>query len=300
MKARTGFLLGIGVAGVAMLAVLAIGRFAARDDATGMQPPPAKPAAVAPQLTSAIPALQWQPLEALPAPPAAPALGDVCRQFAIVPNTPTGRVVRRRGWQVTGEATLGGYMIIAAFAHASDDGKTCRIEDGRVFVLRDQAPVAVLRAVDDPSGSGGLGYVAPTATLERLRLLPGVTGAPLADLVATPAGLAVAVLPDPEPQCGGAVQLPVVFGKSIGELRTRLAPFGWDADTPGPAEAAADPKYDGAVGLRAAGWTEAHLCFGPGVESCELGYHHASGALLTVTTAGDPPRVLTATVACPG
>ena len=222
--------------------------------------------------------------------------GDYCGDAVVRPATPAGRHAAGLGWHVAGEIEAGGYTSVAIFSRgtAATSG-TCLVQDGNVVVYRGDTPVAIVYGDPPPPHSNGrIGAISRPPSPDRVRIDDGT---PLArdagDLLLAPDRISVVPLPDRETLCGD-LTVPRIEGDSIAQARNALRPFGWL-----PVKQARPTGDDRLADLHRAGLDEVETCSGTGFGFCRLHYRHASGALLDVTTSGDPPAVSAFEATCP-
>jgi hypothetical protein len=228
-------------------------------------------------------------------------LSDFCGNYVIKPKTTAGRAAAKRGWHVTSELAFGPYVAVGIFSESEPGtGSTCLIKDGNIVVYGADRLVAIVyaRRASEEGSAGIIASVDKTTLPDTVRILPGSVGSPTADLSVTSEGLAVTEVAAEDPACDGRVRVPNVFDLTIAQARAKLGKAGWKPVPPGKEEREADPTLDIAAGLRQSGFEEVHECSGTGFGFCGLEYRHASGATLYVTTADDPPSVLSVEADC--
>lgn len=243
----------------------------------------ASPALAEASYTSTVPGLAIAPLTDLP--PAPMNQGD--REFCLhklVPQftTPGGEVAHFQGWGVTGEEPFGpltAVSFVGGFTGGTSGG--CELNDGNIGLFQGGDLKAVIYATDPQSTL--IGFVAPLWP-DGLRIWSGgYLAEPLADIRPDGAGgAAIVPLAASETVCGGAAEVPLIYGLPILEARQRLIAAGWQ-----PVPRAADQGVDSlTTGLIAEGIPEVDECSGTGYGFCAFRYTRPT-ADLSVTTAGE-------------
>jgi hypothetical protein len=253
-----------------------------------------KPEAVA--VSTAIPDVRIAAVRELPSPKQVFPVSENCSNDVIEPRSAGGKDALAKGWHVNGEVPLGDLEAVSIFNEAGDGTSgLCLIIDGNVVVYRGGQLLAIAYGERVEDTVGILGGVSATGFANRVRLWPGSEGSPVADLVLTSGGLAVSQIAEEEPACDGRVTLPNIYDLDIGKARARLMQHGW---IPVPALADEIDTWDRVKEMRAKGWVEVQGCSGTGMGYCGLDYRHASGATLSVTTAGDESSVIYYSAQC--
>lgn len=233
-------------------------------------------------MESRVAGLEIVALTELPAAPAERGDRETCSHKLVQPETTAGRLVADKGWAVTREAAFHGLTAVT-FAGGFIPGTsgTCAFVDGNLAFYDGDRLVALAYA-NDPEKIV-LGFVSPLGD-GGLRLWSGdYLEWPLADVQPREDGIAIVPLAFSEAVCGGAAEVPLIYGLPIDKARRALRAAGWE---PVP-YAEARSEYGGqASDIAAAGVTEVEECSGTGLGYCSYVYRSAAGQLF-VTSVGE-------------
>jgi hypothetical protein len=261
-----------------------------------------EPAGAVLAVSSRVPAIKIVASNELPSVRTKEKLGAFCQNYVITPVTVAGRAAASRGWYLTTEVSFGPYFAVGIFSKAEDGtSSSCLIKDGNIVVYQagNLVAIAYAKPANNDGDSGDIGSVLATSMPGTVRIWPGTVGSPTADLAVTTEGLVVNNVAAQDSGCNGRVQVPNIFDMTIENARVRLAKFGWKPALPTKEESQADPAWDRAAAMRKTGLTEVHECAGTGFGFCGLDYRHSGGENLSVTTADDPPQVISYDIRCP-
>lgn len=238
---------------------------------------------------------------ALPANPNPSVVEEYCSAYAVArPETPGGQQAAQKGWIVTSETKLGKYDAVSFVgALERSTSATCFHLNGNLGVFNGSKVVAIAywkRSADNALTHGSdeiedsLG-MATQIDQRRIRLYWGLPAPPFADVVLRD-GISVERTAPKDPACGGAAEVPNVFGEKIEDARKKLIAFGWQPQAPPPDE----PM----TGLFEQALPEVEACSGTGYGFCAFNYKHAKGFGLRVISVGEEYRVYGSTPYCSG
>lgn len=243
----------------------------------------ATPALAEIPLSSGVPGLAVAPLSDLPPAPMAQGDRDGCLHKLLPAfTTPGAEVAHFQGWGVTAEQPFGALTAVSFVGRFTQGTSgSCELTDGNVGLFDGDRLVAVIYATDPQETL--IGSIAPFGT-GTLRLWSGdYLPQPLADVLPDGAGGArVVPLAAAEPVCGGAAEVPLIYGQPVDRARRALRQAGWQ---PLP-HAGARGEMGIAAEIAAAGVPEVEECSGTGFGFCSYRYGGPAGTL-SLTTAGE-------------
>lgn len=232
-------------------------------------------------LVSEVDAIELVALQTLPDAPGDRGDFDLCSHLAMTPDTQGGALAEDRGWIVTGEVALDGYdavSFIGSFGVGTSG--SCERLDGNVGIFRAGELVALAYAPD--ATTRAISLITPLEA-GGARIWDGdYLPYPVADLQIGDDGMAIVELAAIDQVCGGAAEVPNIYGMPIGEARTLLQQHGW---TPWSGDEVQQFDHR-AADYRDQGLIEVGSCSGTGFGFCSFGYENKAGELF-VTTVGD-------------
>jgi hypothetical protein len=236
----------------------------------------------------------------LPTNPKRVPVAEYCSGYAIDPKTPGGRLAARNGWIVTSETKLAKYdavtfigrldqMTSATCVH--EDGNLALFEGSRLKAIAFEPKPSAASDPDDLAEFDSLGF-AEQIDAHRIRLHWGLPAPPFADVVLRD-GISIERIAPKDPACGGAAEVPNVFGEKIADARKKLIAFGWRPQPP--------PADDPMTGIFEGGDVpEVEACSGTGYGFCAYDYKHRKGFGLRVISVGEEYGVMGWTSYCSG
>lgn len=207
--------------------------------------------------------------------------GQLC--FDPSPKSPEARSVQAKGWQVTGEAEAGGYLLVS-FVGTMEQGTSgsCLLGEGNIALFRGGDVQAIAHAAEGTTLS--IAYIQPLESGD-IRILDGdFLTQPVADMrFGANGSVRIEKLAASERVCNGGGQVPNIHGLPINRARAMLTEAGWEPSPARPAGGRADGR---ASALADRGLIEVDDCSGTGFGYCAFVYEGKAG-ILTVITAGD-------------
>ncbi|WP_420137785.1 hypothetical protein [Sphingomonas sp.] len=252
-----------------------------------VQHAPARPQTAAPpHLTSSIPGLVLTAIDVLPAAPASAANRDDCGHLLSSAKSPAARQVAAAGWAVTGEAQVGRYRAVSFIGKMQrGTSGSCLLENGNIGFFLGEKLVALAWA--KPGASRSIAKIQQHGR-SGARLWDGdFLSQPFADIQADDArSISVGEMAVQDTVCGGAAQVPNVYGVPIATARRLLARQGWKPVV--HQRPKSEISYT-IADLIDHGVTEVDDCSGTGFGFCRFDYAGPAGAL-GITTVGDGDR----------
>ncbi|KMS56103.1 hypothetical protein V474_14045 [Novosphingobium barchaimii LL02] len=208
------------------------------------------------------------------------------------------KAVQAKGWNVTGEAAVGGYDVVS-FVGTTEQGTSgsCLLTEGNVGLFKGGVLKAIAYMGKGPGTTTSIGSLKRIEG-NAIRILDGdFVPQPLADIrFADNGAVTVAALPKSDKVCGGEGTLPNIQSMPINKAHAVLVKAGW---VPSPSLPGDEQRDDRAAELFEKGIKEAESCSGTGFGYCSFGYLGRAGRL-SVTTVGDAewPTVASYGVTC--
>jgi len=231
--------------------------------------------------TSMIKGLKFVVLKTLPEAPR--IIGQELCNCVAKPASEGGKLVKARGWAVTGEAPMGRFEAVS-FAARFGEGTSgsVGVMQGNVAIF--EGPRLVALAYGEKSGDEAIGRVEALAG-GGVRIWDGdLLSVPVADIHAEGDDLRLGPLAAEQSFCHGKATAPNIYGMPINKARAILKAKGWN---PAPSKLGANETDFGREReLAKRGVVEVSGCSGTGFAYCSFNYASADGAL-TVTTVGD-------------
>jgi hypothetical protein len=236
-----------------------------------------------PQLTSSVPGLMLTRTHTLPLAPASAADRGGCGHLLSKSTSPAARAVAKRGWAVTGQATVGGYRAVSFIGKMGQGTSgSCLLEQGNVGFFLGNKLVAL--AWMKPDAKRSIARIEQRGEQDA-RLWDGdFLSQPFADIRAGDEGaISAGPMAKLDRVCEGTAQVPNIYGIPIVKARNLLAQQGWKPVT--------HSRRESEIGYAIAdlvqrGITEVDDCSGTGFGFCRLDYASNAGTL-GVTTVGD-------------
>lgn len=228
----------------------------------------------------------------LPHSPENGSLDEYCEGYRAKRLTAAGRQVASRGWIVTSDGMLGPYEVVT-FASGFTPGTSamCFARNSNVAVFNGTNLVAL--AYSSRAATSPLGVVEPLES-GALLVWTDPPGWPIGELRDQTDGLHLAAIASERTFCNRRAVVPNVYGKPIDAARQLLIAHGWRPLRPREAP----NEMDMARQLAQHGVVEVETCSGTGVGYCSFNYRGPVGTL-SVTSAGEDPRVVSYRVTCP-
>jgi hypothetical protein len=246
--------------------------------------------------------LRLEPVTELPrhgAPTPAQADDDSAPDCAEDAKSSEARAAVAAGWTLSADLAWKGYRVVGVAPRATRvAGFGCMFPAARVLFFREGRAVAQLRDLeadeagsdtaraDEPGFDSGVqGVFEHRADAGRgdSELRVGEWRIARARVLASAAGLELAVLPESDAYCAGAATVPRIEGLALPQARAKLLAAGWRGVQPDREEGA--ESFLG--GLIEAGYPEVVDCAGTGQGYCNFEYAAEAGHGLAVTTAGE-------------
>ena len=228
---------------------------------------------------------------ALPHSPENGSLDQYCEGYRAKKLTATGSQVAKLGWIVTSEAPLGSYQIVT-FASGFNPGTSglCFARNANIAIFN--GPSLVALAYSSRSAKRPLGVTEPLES-GALLIWTDPPGFPVGELHEENNGLRLTAVSPERTFCNRQAVVPNVYGKPIDAARKFLIARGWRPMRPRERP----DELDWARHLARQGVVEAETCSGTGMAYCGFNYRSSAGRL-SVTTAGENPRVVSYKVDC--
>jgi hypothetical protein len=232
-------------------------------------------------------------LRTLPRSPEKGSLDEYCEGYRAEKLTATGREVAKLGWIVTSEAPLGWYQVVT-FASGFSPGTSaiCYARNANIGIFNGASLIAL--AYTSRSAGWQLGRVEPLESGAVLVWGGDGPGPPVGELHEENNGLRLTEIAPERMFCSRRAVVPDVYGKPLDAARKILIAHGWLPQRPSERPG----EYDRAAELAKRGIIEAEVCSGTGVGYCRFNYRGPAG-VLSVTTLGEGPTVVSYDVACP-
>jgi hypothetical protein len=188
--------------------------------------------------SSAIASLRVARANAVPA--AAPRVGidEYCvgLGYEKVPRTSLGREIARRGWHITSEVFVGGYVAIAFVRNlVAGTSGICYPVEGHVAISDRSGAMAIISNIREPRpenyvNESGLGEVSVVPGSQALRITDNTgPSPPIADVRLDAGGVRVVPVAARDSICHGRASIPNVFGQTMPAATHVLGRHGWRA-----------------------------------------------------------------------
>jgi hypothetical protein len=227
----------------------------------------------------------------LPHSPEKGSLDEYCEGYRIQKLTAVGSQVAKLGWIVTSDAPLGRYEAVTfASGFTPSTSAMCFARNANIAIFHGTSLVAL--AYGSRSARSPLGIVEPIEG-GALLVWTDPPGWPVGELHDDNSGLRLTSIAPERTFCNRQAVVPNVYGKPLNAARKVLIAHGWRPSRPRERP----DELDMAAQLAKQGIIETESCAGTGVGYCKFNYRSPAG-LLSVTTAGEAPRVVSYGVAC--
>jgi hypothetical protein len=186
----------------------------------------------------AVPSLRISRTNAPPPAISNVAIDDYCRglSYERVPTTRLGHEIARRGWHITSEVSVGGYIAVA-FVRSLVAGTSgiCYPVEGHVAISGRDGAMAIISNAREPLPED---YVEESG-IGEIHLVPGSGGLritdntgpspPIADVRIDAGGVHVVPVAARDAICHGRASIPNVFGQTMPAATQLLGRHGWSA-----------------------------------------------------------------------
>jgi hypothetical protein len=241
----------------------------------------AKPDDTAFHATSTVSGLKFMVLNTLPEAPR--IIGRAICNCLADPTSEGGKLVKARGWAVTGEAPMGRFEAVSFAARFEDVyGGSFAVRQGNVAMF--EGPRLIALVYGAKASDEAISFVEPLEG-SGVRIWDGESPShPVGDIRADGSDLRLGPLAAEQSFCHGKAVVPNIYGMPIGKARALLQAKGWK---PAPSKLGTnEDEFGREIALAKRGVVEVSNCSGTGLGFCSFDYIGADGRL-GVTTVGD-------------